>query len=311
MSILVTGVMVAVIGVGTENGNKFIVEDFCYASTAPQKPLVLPKEDKYILFISDLGMAINPDPKAEAARNALVDFLSGALGPENNRKASKVVRVIIAGNCLSEESRDQEKELEVLEDDVEDEWNRKERAYTVETMEIMDDFLMSLGATVNVDVMPGPLDATSILMPQQPHHPCLLPKSCRLSSVTCVSNPYEATFDGILFVGTSGQVVKSIYELSTHDEPVDILDQTITWRHLAPTAPDSVPSYPFRDRDPFVMDEVPHVYFTGNSKSFNTKLRKKDDSTCRILSIPSFQSTQTCVLLNLKNLECEVVAFNL
>ena len=309
--ILVTGVMVAVIGKGNDNGNKFIVEDFCYASPAPQKPLSFPKEDKYILLVSDLGITIHPDPALSTARDRFLDFLTGSLDEENAKLAMQVARVIITGNILGEEARDQEKELENIEEDQEDEWNRKERAYTAESMELVDDFLLTIASTVNVDVMPGPLDATSVLMPQQPLHPCLLPKSCRLKNLNCVTNPYDAEFDGIFFQGTSGQVVQSIYELSTHDEPLDILDQTITWRHIAPTAPDSIPSYPYKDKDPFVMDDVPHVYFTGNAKSFNKKLRQKDGTKCLMISIPSFKQTKTCVLVNLRNLECSVVAFNL
>ena len=31
-------------------------------------------------------------------------------------------------------------------------------------------------------------------------------------------------------------------------------------------------SYPFPDSDPFIIEECPHIYFTGNQPSFRHKL---------------------------------------
>ena len=42
------------------------------------------------------------------------------------------------------------------------------------------------------------------------------------------------------------------------------MERSLQWRHLAPTAPDTLPCYPFCDTDPFVLGECPHVYFVGN-----------------------------------------------
>lgn len=306
----VTGVMVAVLGHGIENGNKFVVEDFTYSLPAPQKPFKVGKEDLYICLVSDLGLSLKMDDDLQCAKENFEEFIQGCAGKSGAERSRNIVRVIIAGNSISEKARDEEKEYELLTEGGDDEWNRKERAYTIESLKIMDQFLQNLGSSVIVDVMPGPNDATSILMPQQPIHPNLLPESVKLSSVTCVTNPYTAAFNDVIVHGSSGQNVKSMYEMTNIVEAVDILDQTLTWRHTAPSAPDSVPSYPFSSRDPFVVEELPHVYFVGNQKTFNTKLREKDGSKTRIISVPSFQLTRTCILVNLKDLKCEVVAFD-
>lgn len=306
----ITGVMIAIYGHGTENGNKFVVDDYTYAKPATQKPLKSCKEDSYICLISDLGLALKMDEDLQCAMENFEEFIQGCAGESGAQKSRQIVRVIIAGNSIAEDARDQEKECEQLNEGGDDEWNRKERAYTIEALKAMDQFLQNLGSCIAVDVMPGPNDATSILMPQQPLHPILLPESVKLSSVTCVTNPYAAAFNDVIVHGSSGQNVKSMYEMTNLVEAVDILDQTLTWRHMAPSAPDSVPSYPFSSRDPFVVEELPHVYFVGNQKSFNTKLREKDGCKTRIISVPSFQLTRTCILLNLKDLKCEVVAFD-
>lgn len=46
--------------------------------------------------------------------------------------------------------------------------------------------------------------------------------------------------------------------------PVSLLEDTLSWRHMAPTAPDTLPCHPFCHSDPFVMKHTPHVYFTAN-----------------------------------------------
>jgi DNA polymerase II small subunit/DNA polymerase delta subunit B len=44
----------------------------------------------------------------------------------------------------------------------------------------------------------------------QPLHPCLFPQSSRFSSFSRVTNPYEASFDGVTVLGHSGQPVTDI-----------------------------------------------------------------------------------------------------
>lgn len=44
------------------------------------------------------------------------------------------------------------------------------------------------------------------------------------------------------------------------------------WRHMAPSAPDTLWSYPFPDKDPFIIEKTPHVYFIGNQPEFEDSL---------------------------------------
>lgn len=307
----VTGVAVAVIGTEHDNGSKFMVEDFTYAVPAPQTVHRMLGDDHYVLFISDLGISLAPNESLVAAREALLDFVSGGFEKKISDKACMLNRIIVAGNCLADVARKQEKELEEMEECDQDEWNRKEKAYTEHSVEMLDEFLSQLAQHVPVDVMPGQNDPTSILMPQQPIHHSLLPKSrIAKNKVTCTPNPYKAKVGDILIVGTAGRVVRSIQELSSLNDATGILEKCLTWRHLAPTAPDSVYAFPFQDNDPFVINERPHVFFTGNQEAFNVKLSVDGAKRTRFLAIPSFKNTQTCVLLNLRNMISEVMAFS-
>jgi DNA polymerase delta subunit 2 len=50
------------------------------------------------------------------------------------------------------------------------------------------------------------------------------------------------------------------------------MEATLRWRHLAPTAPDTLACYPFADADPFVLQECPHVYAAGGQPEFGTRV---------------------------------------
>ena len=49
-------------------------------------------------------------------------------------------------------------------------------------------------------------------------------------------------------------------------------EHCLRWRHLAPTAPDTLTCYPFHDRDPFILTATPHVFFVGNQPAFEARV---------------------------------------
>ncbi|RWS30482.1 DNA polymerase delta subunit 2-like protein [Leptotrombidium deliense] len=305
----VTGISVALLGYEDDDGNNFIVEDYCLPIFLDyvERPLTI-SGDKYVAIISDIGFSLRSNVNLISARNMFRDFVTGNTHFKiNEDKAGKIVKVIVAGNCVSREVRileQQENQKNLLS------WNKKVRPFTLEIMQMIDNFLVTLGKFVDVDVMPGNHDVTSGMLPQQPIHPCLLPKSSVFESVRCVTNPYSAKFDNVLFLGTSGQNVDSIRQYSSYDDTLEIMEKTLLWRHIAPTAPDTLQSYPFADKDPFVLHECPHVYFAGNQTTFNTKLHKgPNGQLTRIIAVPQFESSFNCILVNLRNLDCELVAF--
>ena len=53
---------------------------------------------------------------------------------------------------------------------------------------------------------------------------------------------------------------------------VGLLEDMLTWRHCAPTAPDTMDIYPFFTIDPFVMEHAPSFFFAGNQPEFGTSL---------------------------------------
>jgi DNA polymerase delta subunit 2 len=95
--------------------------------------------------------------------------------------------------------------------------------------------------------------------------------------------------------------------------PVDLLEATLRWQHVAPSAPDTLACYPHKDRDPFFMERCPHVYFAGMQRKFGSRLVETEAAgggagggggaagavrnKTLVVSVPSFAATGTIVLV--------------
>lgn len=304
---IVNGVMIAVIGHNEDVTNSFIVDDFCFAGPLPcvDRPII--ENDQFVAIVSGLGFAKDMPQNLIESLNGLTEYLIGFNSEDSAREASQIVKLIVAGNCISKKIRDQAADDSSAQSN---QWAKKQKTNIADIMAKADSWLFQIGKFIEIDIMPGELDSTSYLLPQQEFHVGTLPKCSILKTVRCLTNPYSASINGIHIMGCSGQTVDSIRSYSGFEEALDILKQKLIWGHLAPTAPDSLISYPFADKDPFILKQSPHILFTGNQNHFNTQTFKNNDQDVRLISVPSFEDKLTCVLVNLKNLKCDYMAFN-
>src|SRR5277367_5322714 len=65
--------------------------------------------------------------------------------------------------------------------------------------------------------------------------------------------------------------------------------------------------YPFQDKDQFVIEECPHVYFVGNQPRYDTTvIDGPAGQHVRLVTIPKFHATGELVLLDAETLEVEI-----
>ncbi|XP_056364460.1 DNA polymerase delta subunit 2 isoform X5 [Oenanthe melanoleuca] len=301
---LVTGTILAVYGCEQDDG-RFVVEDLCFADLPPALPWNGPSSDRFVLLASGLGLG-SVSGEALLSTQLLVDVVTGQLGAEGEQScAAHITRVILAGNLLSQntQSRDTINKAKYL--------TKKTQAASVEAVKMLDEILLQLCTSVPVDVMPGEFDPTNYTLPQQPLHRCMLPLASAYATLRLVTNPYQASLDGVRFLGTSGQNISDIFKYSSMDDYLEILEWTLLAGHISPTAPDTLGCYPFYKSDPFILTECPHVYFCGNAPHFQSKLlHGKEGQRVLLVTVPDFSATQTACLVNLRDLTCQPITFS-
>lgn len=136
-------------------------------------------------------------------------------------------------------------------------------------------------------------------------------------SFNTVTNPYTFEIDGVSFfgkttfylytIGTSGQNIDDVWQNSTLDSRLDIAEHTLKWAHVAPTCPDTLWGYPYKSKDPLVLEEAPRIYFVGNQPGFEMRIVEGDWGRTVIVLLPKFEQTGDFVMVNTRTLETKCV----
>lgn len=322
---LVTGVILAVRG-RLDSSSSFAVEAVCVAGFAPQRPLppsvslaegeaAARESDQYIALVSGLEVGAEGDGAHSLALQLLLDYLSAHVGGSAELSLQgRIVRLVVCGGLLSEAEAGKPVVAEASKAK-----NARANRSLAAALHALEAMLLPVAASLPMDLMPGASDPSNVNLPQQPLHHCLLPLLARHAHFTSVTNPHAFELAGLRVVGTSGQPVTdalkyrlegNVSETSEAPSPEQALEDMLRWRHLAPTAPDTLPCFPFAMSDPFVLAETPHLVFAGNQPRYGTRLLAlADGARVRIVSVPSFAATRTAVLVNLRTLRCHPISF--
>jgi len=359
---LATGLVVCVAGSLDQTSGRFDVRQWCAPGPAPALPCEAKagapgssKEvsegagGKLLLLVSGLELGgVGACSRLPAAM--LVDFVAGHFGGQDDVKlASRIARVVVAGNSRAEMPRD-----ELL---ANSKLSKEAQEKIHGPMREVDALLASLASAVPVDCMPGPKDPAGHWLPQQPLPPCLFPNAARYSSYQRCPNPHEFTMGGELVLGSSGQPLDDLRKFARPqrqpatkesgggesggeksdevsagagvdpgEECVGWLAEMLRWRHMAPTAPDTLDTYPCLASDPFVLDHSPRVFFAGNQKAFAARVvdlgpsggggggggnqgSGGEQAQCLCVSVPSFAETGEVVLVDPETLEFQTLKF--
>ncbi|KAL1530659.1 hypothetical protein AB1Y20_001559 [Prymnesium parvum] len=306
---VVTGVVIAVRGKVKPSG-ELQVSDLCFAGIAPQPPLsAAATSDCYVALVS--GLHVGDPSKDMLPLQMLLEHLTGQLGcAEDHQQQANIVRLIIAGNATSNPVDSSAETGSLVALDVMKKLATAEQQKLSRNVYSLDRYLTSLTSSMPVDLMPGETDPSNFLLPQQPFHHCMLPQSSELETLNLCTNPYACNVGGVDFLGSSGQPLDDMMRYLPSEDRLQALVDSLHFQHIAPTAPDTLGCYPFTSSDPFIMKECPHVYFAGNQPRFESQLVNGPEGQ-RVLAVlvPAFEQERTCVLVNLRTLECEALSF--
>ncbi|KAM3075629.1 DNA polymerase delta small subunit Cdc1 [Clarireedia jacksonii] len=340
--ILVTGCIVAVMG--TENANgEFEVVDIAVPDLPPQderwgseeKPDSPKNEEemeldnsqprKKIAIVSGLSFS-GTISQHSLEKSLLTEYLLG----ETSSSAHEITRLIIAGNSIAPD----QDALPPLDTPfpttssarkAQKKYGYDASAYNPAPTAHFDSFLSELLPSLPITLLPGDTDPANASFPQQPIHPAMFPQSRAYvtgprpgvvdpdsesspSWFSTTTNPHSCLLDGWSTLITSGQNVSDVYKYITSDDRIEIMEALCRWRCIAPTAPDTLWSYPFQDDDPFVLRKCPHIFIVGNQPEFDTAvIEGPEGQTVRLVAVPGFEETGELVLMDVETRECERV----
>ena len=187
-----------------------------------------------------------------------------------------------------------------------------------------------------IHLLPGAKDPSSALLPQQALPRAMFGDVKTFDNFACETNPVwlgyktgnprsepaQNSVQRLLYVH-SGQSIDDMYKYvpSPPTTRLDLACATLNWRHVAPTAPDTLWCYPYMTTDPFVIRRTPDLYIVGCQPEFATRLASSNDfgddsepegeRQCRVVLVPTFKESGCLVLVNMRNLEVKRVEFGL
>ncbi|EGO61163.1 hypothetical protein NEUTE1DRAFT_76964 [Neurospora tetrasperma FGSC 2508] len=298
----------------------------------PRKP-----SSKKIALVSGLEFS-NADTSYAMELNLLLEYLLGeALDPSIQRdELSHITRLIIAGNSISTTAAEQAKPAAAFDTTtVTNKFQPQNKKYGYDSSsynpvpsQLLDSFLSELLPTMPVTLLPGALDPANASYPQQPIHPAMFPQSRTYMPppkagagkdrdvpgeeepgwFDNVTNPWEGEIEGWRVLGTGGQNLDDVFKYVESEDRLGMMEAMCRWRCVAPTAPDTLWSYPFQEDEPFVIKECPHLFFVGCQPEFGTKvIHGPDGQAVRLIAVPSFSETREVVLVDTETLDVERV----
>ncbi|RXK39940.1 DNA polymerase delta subunit 2 [Tremella mesenterica] len=321
------GVIMAALGMETSSGD-FEVIDLCFAGMPDvYKPAAGPSnghingkgkarartknmdiegdngEKTWVAIVSGLCVGAEEAP-ADLKVQLLLEWLTGECGGLRDLEdGSRIARLILAGNTLAQpvKGRDDQKPKRFN--------NSTKPIYSSHPTKSLQLLLSDLlSSSLPITLIPGPSDPAGATLPQQPLPKVMLGGKAKMTGLESCTNPSWIEVGDRSFFLSGGQTVDDIYKYIPSSGRLGMAKRTLEWRHVAPTAPDTLWIYPFPDADPFVIHHRPDVYIIGCQPEFETVI-VGDDSPTRIILVPGFVKTGQVVLLCLETLECKTVEF--
>jgi len=238
----------------------------------------------------------------------LVEYLLGEVGgAEDQSSSSQISRLIIVGNSVVPVI------LEEEEDTKSKRFNASKTKYDPTPLNNLTALITEVSRALPTHILPGSTDPTGTTLPQQPFPRTMFGQEMYKKSkeaFVCETNPTWIGVGTTEILVSAGQTIDDLFKYVEGTSRLDMAKNTLKWRHMAPTAPDTLWCYPFRDEDPFILSRCPHIYVVGNQPEFGTDVIEGDDGQrTRVILLPRYSQTGTLVVVNTVSLEVSTMTF--
>lgn len=342
----ITGTVVGILGMEAEPGT-FQVLDACYPTALPQQTRTIKNNNNgqlgKIALVS--GLNINTTTPRNILRLKLLqEYLQGNLSQDKIVK--DLNKLIICGNSIdANKSTNENNEHSV-------------QMETIQNFNELSKLLINILPSISVDIMPGANDPSDKSLPQQPFNKALFQADLRSyfnnlnqNVINLVTNPNIFHINSCKILAVAGQSINDICKYiipnknivdknngvdqnddtmitdeeqnqDTVEHRLDLIEYCLRWQNIIPSAPDTICSYPFKENDPFILNEWPHVYVVGNQPHFGERDVKvsiknniENDSnyegTIKLITLPIFSETGEIVILDTNTMTTEIVKIDI
>lgn len=195
------------------------------------------------------GLGISGDAGDTLSLDLLVEYLLGeATGPESQASVANISRLLVAGNSISHGTPIPSREDMAAK---KKKYGYDPNAYNAAPTERLDNLLAALLPSIPITLLPGQTDPANVSLPQQPLHPALFPHSRAYSLLPgeasqeagwfdSATNPWQGDIDGWRVMASAGQTVDDVFKYVESEDRIEMMENMLRWRLVAPTAPDTL-----------------------------------------------------------------------
>lgn len=278
---IVTGIVVGVFCSYNNQKTLSIFETVFPDALSYKKNLTMLNRKGTIVFVSGLNFGL--DGSSMDKQVILFDWLEGSLNSEEITDVVFLDGFVIVNRKINQD-------------------------FCMKSIDLLDKFLNSLcKKNINVHCIPGKNDPTSSLLPQQKISKKFFPLAKNNSNIFMYTNPSWFNIDEMSLLCVSSQPLNDLKFFFPFETEHSILEKTLNWKIIAPTAPDTLPCYSLGNLDPFIITETPFIYVSSTKKEFGISRYKNKDNETLILSLPEYSETGRVFLVKKKNLSVSEV----
>jgi len=197
-------------------------------------------DDKFVALISGLNID-GSQKKMDYHINWLKQLLYGNMNNDQLVKIiSRICRVVIAGNSIKKEGFMADNFSFVGAAKAQELYNKANTEIKV-SITILDEFLQELTKNLPVDILSGDNEPNTHFYPYQPMSKLFFERTYQNKHFNAVTNPYYFDLDGRKILGTSGINIHDLRKSGFQEKSdLDLLETTLKWGHLVPTAPETI-----------------------------------------------------------------------
>ena len=154
-------------------------------------------------------------------------------------------------------------------------------------------------------LVPNLNDPSTKMIPIEPFHKMLFNEKAK--NLNFLKHPAHCSISESDFILMNSYIIEDLIKYSKNCiSYLDIMEDIIKLRYMVPNSPDTIASVPFFEKDPLVINNC-NFFVVGGSEKFEFK----NSRNVSLITVPDFNKTHSCVVLDLETTQPEEIFFKI